>query len=560
VGQTEEIDMSHTLTEGGQIVSHRFRMLRQVLKIVFCGSSLFGFSVFILLMMNIPGNIYIASWYHVKAIILAGIFENIEVDHAFFSQINHRQYFMDQSVPLEHVKKFTAPSFETLKNHAYHNGIKTLGLTSIIAVGMLCFFFYKGQRSKTKRHLSGPQIISSNWLKMRLKLGKKASNIKIGSLPLIKDTETQHMMITGGTGSGKTNCLFHLLDQIRGKRQKAIIVDTTGVFLDRYYRKGKDVLLNPFDDRGVIWSPWAEGGNPADYAELAEAFIPNSLTDNENYWKIASRTLFVSLMQKFADTKKTSELVRWIQYERLTTLCKALEGTKAAAHLDISSEKTASSIRSVASTHLECLENLKDTNNPFSIREWLKSENDSWLFLHCLPSQRAILRPLMAAWISSAIRGLLMLPIDLKRRIWFSIDELPSLQKIKDLETFLTESRKYGGCGILTLQSPAQLENIYGREISKVIIGNTATKVIFRELDPEIAERISRGFGEREVMETQEGISYGAHETRDSVSLSMQNKICPVVSPMQILELPVNTAYVKLAGQKVTRIQLPILR
>ena len=166
----------------------------------------------------------------------------------------------------------------------------------------------------------------------------------------------------------------------------------------------------------------------------------------------------------------------------------------------------------------------------------------------------------MSAWISSAIRGLLALPIDLNRRIWFSIDELPSLQRVKDLEILLTEGRKYGGCGILTLQSPAQIENIYGREVSKIIIGNTATKIIFRELDPEIATRISRGFGEREVMETQEGISYGAHETRDSVSLSMQNKIRPVVSPTQILELPVNTAYVKLAGEKkVALIQLPIM-
>ena len=51
-------------------------------------------------------------------------------------------------------------------------------------------------------------------------------------------------------------------------------------------------------------------------------------------------------------------------------------------------------------------------------------------------------------------------------------------------------------------------------------------------------------------MEIQEGISYGAHEARDGVSLSMQNKICPVVSVSQILELPVNNAYVKLAEQK----------
>jgi len=321
------------------------------------------------------------------------------------------------------------------------------------------------------------------------------------------------------------------------------------VLLDRYYREGRDVLLNPFDDRSETWHPWAEGDTAIDYANLADSLIPSTPSENENYWRMASKTVFVSLLEKFSDIKRTSELTRWIQYESLDNLCKLVQGSKAAAHMDPSSEKTASSIRSVASTFLECLETLPDTSTPFSIREWMNQQNDSWLFLQCLPSQRTILRPLITAWISAAIRGLMSLPINLKRRIWFSIDELPSLHKVKDLDTFLTEGRKYGGCGILTLQSPAQLENIYGRDVAKIIIGNTATKVIFREKDPETAERISKAFGEREVMEIQEGITYGANEVRDGVSLSMQNKIRPVVSSTQILELPINTAYIKLAEE-----------
>ncbi|MBA3239510.1 MAG: type IV secretion system DNA-binding domain-containing protein [Parachlamydiaceae bacterium] len=48
--------------------------------------------------------------------------------------------------------------------------------------------------------------------------------------------------------------------------------------------------------------------------------------------------------------------------------------------------------------------------------------------------------------------------------MWFIIDELPSLQKVKNIEVLLTEGRKYGGCSILSLQSPSQLESIYGRE------------------------------------------------------------------------------------------------
>ncbi|MBA3239509.1 MAG: type IV secretion system DNA-binding domain-containing protein [Parachlamydiaceae bacterium] len=117
---------------------------------------------------------------------------------------------------------------------------------------------------------------------------------------------------------------------------------------------------------------------------------------------------FSSLLQKFNDSQKSSELIKWILFEPLAKLCGLLQGTKAACHMDINSEKTASSIRSVASTFLECLECLEDTETPFSIRDWIYDPNhNSWLFLHCLPSQRAAVRPLLSTWISSAIKGLL---------------------------------------------------------------------------------------------------------------------------------------------------------
>lgn len=425
----------------------------------------------------------------------------------------------------------------------------------------MIFFFYRGRVSQSKKHLSGAKIVSPFWLDLSLRLRKKASPIRIGPIHLVKDTETQHLIITGGTGNGKTNCLHHLLGQIRQKKQKAIIVDTSGIFLDRYFRKGYDILLNPLHPDGASWSPWAECCNSSDYASLAEAFIPTSQSENENYWRLASKTVFISLLEKFSDTKKTSEIIRWLQYETLANLCKIVQGTKAAAHMDASSEKTASSIRSVASTFLECLESLKDTEELFSIRQWLAKEDSSWLFLQCTPNHRSILKLLMTAWISSAVRGLLSLPIDLKRRIWFSIDELPTLNRIKDLESLVTEGRKYGGCGIITIQSPAQIESVYGRDIAKIIIGNTSTKIIFRERDPEIAERISRAFGQQEVREIQEGITYGAHEARDGVSLSMQHKTRPVISASQILELPANTAYIKLAEEtSITKIKLQIAR
>ena len=146
---------------------------------------------------------------------------------------------------------------------------------------------------------------------------------------------------------------------------------------------------------------------------------------------------------------------------------------------------------------------------------------------------------------------------DVNRRLWFIADELPSLNRLKDLETCLTESRKFGGCGLLAIQSPAQIEMIYGRDLARIIIGNCATRIAFAEKDPEIAERISKTFGSKEVKELHEGISYGAHEMRDGVNLSMQNKTSPVVSMNDIQSLEPNEAFIRLPGNfPVTKMKL----
>ena len=467
--------MSHTLTEGGQITTHRLRMFRQVIKSTLLGIFFLSLCIFAFKIYAIPKIAYQSLWYQSKAIILEGIFEKIEVNREFASLILKVNFVENPELATQQVIQITSKMAHITLQFLFSSMLQSFLISGMFGLGILAFFFYRGRLAKSQKHLSGSKISSCWKTALRLKISRKASNIKIGNVPLVKGTETQHILISGGTGSGKTNCLHHILKQIRAHKQKAIIVDTTGVFVEKYFRQGKDIILNPFEPRGAAWSPWAEGSTSADYASLAEAFIPASSSDHENYWRLASKTVFTSILDQYADKKMISAICHAMQYEKLAVLCQLLEGTKAAAHMDISSEKTASSVRSVASTYLECLGCLKDTSNPFSIREWIKENNDSWLFLQCTPSERALMRPLITAWISSAIRGLLSLPIDLKRRVWFSIDELPTLQKVKDLETLLTEGRKYGGCAILSLQSPAQIESIYGRENARVIIGNTAT-------------------------------------------------------------------------------------
>lgn len=73
-------------------------------------------------------------------------------------------------------------------------------------------------------------------------------------IELDPEVPTKHLIIAGGTGSGKTQAIHRLLDRVlwgvAENKEKAIITDSGGQFFSRRSRQN-DLLLNPFDGRSV---------------------------------------------------------------------------------------------------------------------------------------------------------------------------------------------------------------------------------------------------------------------------------------------------------------------
>lgn len=354
----------------------------------------------------------------------------------------------------------------------------------------------------------------------------------------------------GTTGAGKTNCLYKLLPQIRNKKQKAIIVDLNGNFVSKYYRTGKDIILNPFDKRCVPWSPWADCLYTTHYDAFAKAMIPGEYHGGDKFWDQAAATLLSSILKKLKDKgkDKNSELCKILFDSNISRLEAFLKGTPAASLVNPAGEKMTASIRATLNTQVSALQYLEDTDMPFSIREWMQREDDSWLFLTSSPDQRDTLNPLISTWIDIALNGLMSLSIDYNRRVWFILDELPALQKVPSLKTALAEARKYGGCIVAGIQNFAQLQNIYGHAESQSLMNLFNTLFIFRTQDPDTCKYLANLLGEQELMEVQENKSYGANTIRDGVNLNQMRKKDLLVLPTEISLLPNLQCYVKLAG------------
>lgn len=548
-----------TIAEGGQTWTHRVRMVHQVLRTAIFISLFVSALTFGVILSDVNKVYFQSFWFYNKAGITSSYQDKVSIQKQFWESVANEHYKSNNlEIPNKRVRQICKPYHDHFLKLVRSNLMDSLLAFAITFSSFICFFLIRGLLSKRQIHISGGKVSKPYLLSLRLRLKRQASSIRIGSVPLIKGTETQHILVSGGTGSGKTNCFNEILPQIREQKQKAIVVDVTGNFVKKYYREDKDFLMNPFDERGQKWHPWIECREDFDYDSIAESFIPLSNHEESDFWRRSSQAVFSSILQKMKNEKTNSTLSEMILKKPLDILCSYLDGTKAVSFLDPSSERTAASIRSVAASFLSCLDKLPDTKKPFSIRDWIQSEvNDSWLFLSTSFSQRATLTPLISSWLSIAIRSLLQMEPDLKRRVWFIVDELPSLHRLKDLETFVTESRKFGGCGLFSIQSPAQLDSVYGHQPARTIIGNTSTKVAFSEQDPEIAGNISKMFGYREIKELQKGISYGAHEMRDGINLSSHNKNKPLVSPTDVQSLDVNQAFLKLPGRyPITKIRV----
>lgn len=150
--------------------------------------------------------------------------------------------------------------------------------------------------------------------------------------------------------------------------------------------------------------------------------------------------------------------------------------------------------------YVDIFDYLTETETPFSVRQFIRNtDNKNWLFITYRDDQMSLLRQFVATVADLALLEALSLPEDNQRRLFFFLDEIDSLGRIGQLKDGLIKLRKFGGACVLAVQTLAQLRSVYGPDISRALIGNTATKVILRPGDAETAKAMEAEIGEHEI-------------------------------------------------------------
>lgn len=103
-----------------------------------------------------------------------------------------------------------------------------------------------------------------------------------------------------------------------------------------------------------------------------------------------------------------------------------------------------------------------------------------------------------------SLNALLSLDPNQERRLWFIVDEIAKMNKLPALASALAESRKYGGCIMIGIQSIAQLTENYGYAVSQGILDMFNSFIFFRSHHPQTTEWMAKVLGTVEQEELHE--------------------------------------------------------
>jgi Type IV secretion-system coupling protein DNA-binding domain len=375
--------------------------------------------------------------------------------------------------------------------------------------------------------------------------------------------ETEHIMLLGDPGTGKSQTIHHFLLQIADRQpaEAAVIYDPACEFVKRHYNAERgDIILNPLDKRAPYWSPAAEVQILTDKKLLAESFLPGKPEANQastsGFFLKAARAIFGRMLEF---QPSPAEMVSWLKSEDAIDMIVA--GTEHAHLIPKNAHGQRAGVLGVLSElgdPLNLLPAREACEKEINLSQWA-SRRQGWIFITSRMDMREALRPLQAAFINLLMKRLMSVSPEWGQAhpCWLIVDEVHSLHRLPALYDTETEGRKYGIKLIQGTQGKTQYEEYYDR-LAKAMLAAPKLKIFFRCGESESARWISDTIGEYEVEKPRIATTASVEDRgRDALNYSTTTEQRHAVSKEEIMSLPDLHGYWKY-GDAVVPFRLPL--
>lgn len=391
----------------------------------------------------------------------------------------------------------------------------------------------------------------------------KEIQLEIGGIPLPYQAEPAHLFCVGMPGTGKSHTINGLLDPIRERNNKLMMVDSGGESLSKWYRKG-DFILNPFDRRTVSWSPLAEMADVSDATRIAAAFIEEG-QGSAKEWNGYARNLFTAVLERVFEQGGTNkDIVRLAALSSDEELKELVGDQPVAAIFAKGAERMLGSVKAIIGMKLNGFKWLDPDagNAAFSLSRWATDdENRHWVWISYKDVFFEQMKPLISTWIGLLTAAVLSLDEleDDSRRIFLFADEIGALPAISGFEAALSRGRKYGLCVVAGTQTISQLREKYGRDLAQTLMGCFGSWLILRPGDEETGKAMELHLGMVQLIRTETSTTESDNGT--STNTSYRNAKECLVMCSDIMKFPDLHGVLTLAkGIPATVVDIPMVK
>lgn len=403
-----------------------------------------------------------------------------------------------------------------------------------------------------------------------------AYRINLNGVPIPYNSEAQSFFVAGQAGSGKTQAILSLTEQIKSFGETMVFFDRKPDFFPKYYRDGKDALFYPKDERSINFALLQQINEDTvfeDVSFIANAIIPDSSEKDAHFNDSSRAVLRAIFFTLYHNTDRSNRaLVEFLRenqgIEKLRVALTQYDSAKKYG-IDVSAALTddaqGASVYATLNRFLEPLKNeiFVSEQAPFSIKNFVWSNEhqnqDIRLFTVQTTKEQGAYSLWYRVFFSLLSREIRSLPNRLDRRIWIFADEFQSLGKMPEIVDELpAEARSKGACLILATQSLAKIKEIYGNELMNSILANTKTKLIFSLGDPFSQKTVEEYFGRQEIEEIKESHSQGIGLESNRINTSTNTTTKSAILGVELLSLKPLNAFVQI-DQYVSKIEfLPV--
>jgi len=434
-------------------------------------------------------------------------------------------------------------------------------ILTAITVFTLRYFRKRSMKQEEDKYIDGAKFISSD--KLLTLLSKEKTSIPIADIKTPVDDETKHFFIVGRTGSGKTQTLKRVVTHLQTIGSKIILYDNKGDYIPTNYKKEKDIIFNPIDERSAHWTIFNDCTSKMDIEQvICHGMIPGSGGSRDPFWANASREVFRGILYYCYRNKMYSNEKIWdVLSSGASKIVKILntipEGRTGREMILDSSSKQTQGIMAMLLQYTAILELMATEDGDFSIRKWLHDPKPGTLFLVNHSKSKDVLKPILTLLLEMASHEVLSMPDDYNRRIYFFLDEFGSLNNMSSIIELLTRARSKGASVWIGTQEIGQIEKVYGKESRQSIVNGCASKLILSIAEPETAKYFSEAIGQIEVLESSESMSMGPSDVRDGLTFTRASKTKPLVLPSVFQQFPDMEGILKLSNYDYCKVKVP---